>query len=261
MRDMFERMMYLAVFTMYTALLGALLVFYDSNAITVAIVLSIIPALVIWRLESLRSYILPIVLLVTLGVSLVLEVIAYLNGIWYEISPWGVRVFGLVPAEALLATFAHVLFLIVAYEFWFDDQKTSGAHPVHLSYGLALSGVLLALALAYVYVFSGIFFVYSYALLIMVVFAVFFVAVALTHRASWRLLRKATYFALALYPASLLYEYVVLTNDLRFLANTSEYLSTCTFFDLSLQLEELIFILVIPFWVAILYELYLDDAK
>ncbi|MEL6804780.1 MAG: hypothetical protein AAFO91_13470, partial [Bacteroidota bacterium] len=155
----------------------------------------------------------------------------------------------------------HVLFFILAYEFWFDDGKTSTRHPMHTFYALALAGVAVALAYAYVYVFSGIFFSYPYALLILVGSVLFFAVVILTHKARLGVLLRTLGFALAMLPVSLVYEYVIIKNELRFLANSNEYIAVVPVMDIVVPLEELVLILVLPFCIAVLYELYLDNAK
>ena len=224
--------------------------------------LSMVPVSILWYQEKLASRLVPIIIAAAIVLTTFLEVVAYINGLWYELSPFSLRVFGLFPLESFVAAFVHILFFIVVYEYFFDDRKTTGrVHPDHAPFLLAGAGGLLSVALAYVYVFSGVFFSYPFALLILLLFVLFVVAIAMT-RTDWRqLCLKTLMFAVSILPFSLVYEYIALANDLRFFANTQEYLYTLNFFGQMVPLEEIVFILIVPFWLATTYELYLDDGK
>ena len=115
--------MYLATLTVYAALTGVLLVYLETNVFWTIIFLSVAPTCLFWYLEKLNSRIIPVVLLVSVGVTTLFEVIAYSNGLWYELAPTGIRLFGLVPLASFVAAFAHLLFYIVIYEYFFDDGK------------------------------------------------------------------------------------------------------------------------------------------
>ena len=248
--------------TVYAALMGVLLIAIDAHVWWVMFFLSVLPIGLFWYLEKLHTRILPIILLISVSITLFLEVIAYTNGLWYELSPSQLRLFGIIPVEALVAAFAHLLFFVVVYEYFFDDQKTSRRKPTtHLPYLLAGAGCLLALSLGYLYLFSGLLLPYPYVAFLAIGVVVFLAAVAVFHRAWLQVTKKAAIFAVAVYPLSVVYELVALKNDLRFFANTNEYLYTFTVLGEPLPLEELIFILVIPLWLAVIYELYLDDGK
>ncbi|MEZ4200386.1 MAG: hypothetical protein R3B69_02220 [Candidatus Paceibacterota bacterium] len=259
---MFERLVYLGVFTIYSALVGSLLVFYDASVLVVAFFLLLLPLVLLWRVEHLKTRIIPIIGVSALTITLLLEVIAYHNGLWYELAPWHIRVFGLVPLEALIAGFFQVLFVVVAYEFWFDDGKSSQKKTYAQSrIVLGIGGILVAVAFAYIHVFSGVFFSYPFAVLIAVGFIIFAILLALTHQLPLRVLQKSALFATAILPAFLILEYVMLENELRFFANSHEYLYNVPFFGLALPLEEVLLTWLMPFWIAVLYELYLDDRQ
>ena len=73
----------------------------------------------------------------------------------------------------------------------------------------------------------------------------------------WRALR----FALLLLPISLVYECVMIVNGIRFFANDHSYMYVFHLPGLSVPVEEIFLIILIPFGVAMLYELYFDDSK
>ncbi|MCA9366155.1 hypothetical protein KC722_01100 [Candidatus Kaiserbacteria bacterium] len=259
---MFDRLVYLLILTIYTALAGLLLTYFEANVLFVVLILSVLPILIIWRLEQLKTGLLPILALISLGATMLFEAYAYTNGLWYELSPFEVRLFGLVPVEAFVAAFVHVLYFVVIYEYLFDDRKSVRVVlPRSLRIVLGGATAMLALGLAYVYVFSNIILSGAFFYLIIGLCGVLAVLVATSHR-SWRqVLGKAALFALSVFPVSLVYEYVSLHNDLRFFANYHEYIYSFSLFGSMVPIEELVLILVVPFWLVLIYELYLDDGK
>lgn len=262
---MFSKIIYLITLTIYTALAGVLLVYFKANVIFVVATLTLFPTLVFWYQEKLQSRMLPLLVGFTLLLTTVIEIFAYINGLWYEISPFSIRLFGLFPMEAYIASFAHILYFIVMYEYFFDDRRNliSKTNEInkHKAWLSLAFGTVLALALSYLYLFSGLFFSYAYALLIVGGSIIFLLLVLLLH-VSWRKIgRKSFLFALTFLPVALIYEFVALNNDLRFFANYNDYLHVFNLFGFSLPLEELCFIFLVPFWIAVTYELYLDDGR
>jgi hypothetical protein len=259
---MFNKVIYLLALTIYTALTGILLAYFEANVLFVVACLTLLPTLVFWFQEKLHSQLLPLLLALTLILTTVVEIFAYINGLWYEISPFNIRVFGLFPLEAYIAGFAHILYFIVMYEYFFDDRGNKVKTITHNTKWLSVTfGTALALALAYLYLFSGLFFSYAYALLIILGSILFLLLILFLHVSWRRIIKKALFFSIAIFPVSLIYELVALSNDLRFFANYNDYLMVFNFYNFTLPLEELLFISLIPFWLAVTYELYLDDGK
>ena len=259
---MFAWTMQWLVLFFYTVFTGMLLVSLDANVIVVMLLLTVAPLIVMWRQAALQLWLVPVIVLISVAFTAFLQIFAYLNGLWYEIGPSHLRVFELFPVEAFLASFIQVLYFIVIYEYFFDDQATSQTittrkwHPV-----LIATLTITSLAFAYLSLFSGVFFSYPYAILLVVLGLLAAAALAFAHR-NWRsVLRKTSSFALAALPLSLVYQFVLLENELRFFANVNEYLATFSVFGHPIPLEELLLTLLIPYWVAMLYELYLDDGK
>lgn len=259
---MFVKSVYLTALTLYAAFVGVILVYFEANILWVMLMLTLLPTALFWYLEKLNTRIIPIILVIAFTATLFFETFAYLNGIWYELSPLSSRLFGLIPVEAFIAGFAHWLFFIVVYEYFFDDRKTSRKKTLpFLHYFLAGTASLIAFSLAYVYLFSATFFTFPFALMIVLGFVVFITAIIIFQTKWIRVMPKVLVFALCLLPFSLVYEYVSLQNDLRFFANVNEYIYSFNFLGMSLPVEELLFVFLVPFWMAALYELYLDDGR
>jgi hypothetical protein len=192
--------------------------------------------------------------------TLVVGVFAYLNGTWFETSPTEWRLFGLVPVEAALAAFLHILYTVAVYEYFFDD-RVSAHDLVHKDVYLMVLLTLGSLALAYVYLFSQVLFTFAYAWLIGALMFCIGFALLLLHRSRQALIRRVAVFTVAMLPLSLAYEYIALSNNLRFFANVNEYLYAFTWFGQVVPVEEFLFILLLPSFIALFYELFFDDER
>lgn len=258
----FSKLMQLAALTLYTVFMAVLLVFFEANILVVVALLSVLPTVVLWRLERLNSRLLPIMLLLTIALTVVYESTAYINGIWYETSPSEWRVFGLFPVEAFVAAFSHLLYFVVLYEYFFDDRASSGTKTDrYTKYVVAAAGLILATGLAYVYLFSHLIITNAFAAILFDLVALVVIVSAIARKYVWPVLGKTALFALAIYPSALAYEYVALANNLRFFANPSEYVYSFTVLNQVVPIEELVFLFLVPFVTALVYELYLDDGK
>lgn len=242
----------------YTTL-AAFGIMYFSLSMFVAIgLLVLVPLVVLITQESLHRKMVAWLAVGSFSLSLLISVFAYVNGVWFETSPTELRLFGLVPFEALLASFLHILFYIVAYEYFFDDRIVSAVIKHKSTYKVIITA-LLALSVGYVFLFSFFLLTYAFAWLIALLSFLFFFAVLLVHHDRVRLLKRVGVFTLAMLPLSLLYEYVALESNFRFFANVNEYLHTFTVFGQLIPLEELLLVLLVPGMLALFYELFFDD--
>ena len=105
--------------------------------------------------------------------------------------------------------------------FFGDKRNSSRSEKTPWYLVLIATFMLTALAFVYLSLFSGVFFSYPYAILI-VLLGLLVVALGFTHRAWRKVLRKTTLFAPVL-PLSLVYQFVLLESELRFFANLNEY--------------------------------------
>ena len=208
--------------------------------------------------ERLKSGVVVWLALGSFVLALALGAFAYLNGVWFETSVTEIRLFGLVPIEALLAAFMHIFYFIVLYEYFFDDRETESVVK-HRSAFLVTLLCIFAATLAYVYLFSNLLLTNAFAWLVAGLLVLIGFGTILVYQDRWSLLRRLSLFALSMLPLSWLYEYVALANNYRFFANTNEYLYSFTVLGQVVPLEELLFIALLPVAVALFYELFFDD--
>lgn len=242
----------------YSAVIGYLTVAFTWSMFLSLALLIIVPLIVLWYRESLHTKTVVWMALGSFALALLIGVFAYINGLWFETSPTEIRIFGLVPVEALFAGFLHILFYVVLYEYFFDDRETAAVIK-HRSVYLIVTIAALALTVGYVYVFSSLLLTYAFAWLVAVVFAMFLFAVLLIHHDRKKLLTRMMRFGVVVAPLSLVYEYVALNNNLRFFANSNEYVYSFVLFEQLVPLEELLFVLLLPLVIGLFYELFFDD--
>ncbi len=247
--------------TLYTLCIGSILISTEASFVVTAALLSGGPLLVLWHRVQLRSQLIPLVALGTLFATALIELSAYSAGLWYEIDAATAFVWGGVPVASYLFSFVHVLYCIVVYEYFFDDKKTTLTSNYQRQ-GLALVVLGYTLLAGYLYIKPTIFFDYPFAVLLAAMSSALAVMIALKQRVPhcmlmWRALR----FALLLLPISLVYECVMIMNGIRFFANDHAYMYVFNLPGLSVPIEELFLIILVPFGVAVLYELYFDDSK
>jgi len=247
--------------TLYTLCVGSILMVTNASFVVMAALLSGGPLVVLWHRVQLRTQLIPLVALGTLFATALIELSAYTAGLWYEIDAATAFVWGGVPVASYLFSFVHVLYCIIVYEYFFDDKKSSPTTG-YQKQGLALVVLGYTLLAGYLYIKPTLFFEYPFAVLLAAMCSSLAVMIALKQNVPhimlmWRALR----FALLLFPISLVYECVMIVNGVRFFANDHAYLYVFNLPGLSVPIEELFLILLIPFGVAMLYELYFDDGK
>lgn len=244
----------------YTLLVGGLLVWFEATAPYVIFTLSVLPMLVFWWYERLTLRFVPWIALIA-GVGVVaVQLWAYVNGIWYETSVSEVRFLDLFPLESLITGFVHFLYVIVLYEYFFDDSENHTI-PHHIAGVVAGVTALMVSAVAYIYIFSAAVFSYAFGWLILLLLTTIGVLLIALH-SSWRtVLRKAGLFVGLFAPLFLFYEWVALSNNLRFFANANEYIFSITIFNQLIPVEEVLFIMLVPVVMIALYELCFDDAR
>jgi hypothetical protein len=240
---------------------GSILVATNASFVVTTALLSGGPLLVLWHRVQLRSQLIPLVALGTLFATALIELSAYAAGLWYEIDAATAFVWGGVPIASYLFSFTHVLYCIVVYEYFFDDKKTSLTKSYQRS-GLALVVLGYTLLAGYLYIKPTIFFDYPFAVLLAALSSALAVMIAIKRHVPHSLLMwRALRFSLLLFPISLVYECVMIMNGIRFFANEHAYMFLFQLPGLVVPIEELFLIILIPFGVAMLYELYFDDSK
>ena len=243
----------------YSIMMSMALSMFGANTWLTLFVMVVSPTLLMWHFANLKAKSLPWLALGAVAFALLISAVAYVNGIWFEISSTDVRLVGLLPLEAFVAAFVHILFYVTAYEYFFDDSENSGVMHHTNAYLVGVMGIF-AIALGYLYLFSHIIVSYAFAWIIFALLLLGGYGVLLLFTKRRILLTRALKFSVAMVPISLAYEWVALSNNLRFFANPNEYLFSFTVFGQLVPLEELLFVLLIPAIVALFYELFFDDA-
>lgn len=243
---------------LYSIVAAVIVVWFAVPMYVALAVLTVLPLAVFLYRERLKSRAVVWLAFGSFVFALALGVFAYVNGIWFETSASELRLFGLVPVEALFAAFMHIFYFIVMYEYFFDDRQTESVVKHRSVYLITMLSVF-AFALSYVYLFSSIILTNAFAWLVLMTFALIGFGVILLYHNRVLLIKRLSLFALSVLPLSLLYEFVALANSYRFFANTNEYLYSLTVFGQALPLEELLFIAALPVAVALFYELFFDD--
>jgi hypothetical protein len=191
------------------------------------------------------------------SVCVIIDAVGHSTGAWYSIVASSTRVLG-VSFESLLFAVVHSLYFLVLYEYFFDDGAITPTQPNILLPVMATIGTLIV---SFFYLFSVEIVSFSFLWIVAVLFAVTLLTLLfLTRTASVLIVQKVFWFAVAMWPLSLLMELVALANGVRIFAFTSEYLATVTLFQQVVPVEELVLLFVWPMVLAILYECYLDDA-
>ncbi len=251
-----------ALFYVYILLVAEVLVATDAGILLTAILFSVVPAVYFWRHEKMcRSTLLSIAAF-SLAATFLWEAIAYANGIWYELSSFGVRVMGQFPVETLFWHFAYVVMLVTAYEYFFDDRKSQ---PIRWDYKTkwlsVFVGGTLIFSLVYLLALRTFYIPHAYAVMLIGTAMSLAIAAAISHQYSWAIFKKSLGFALFMLPIAVIHEFVSLLNVHWVFANTSQYIHTIVLFGETVPVEKFVFLFLIPFWIVSVYELYLDDAE
>lgn len=156
----------------YYALAGYTLYIFESGLLVTSLILFGVPAYVLARYSSAPSFVLSAVVMFGVGLSVLLEGIAHIYGIWYTIGIDELRLFGLIPIEVVVASILQTLFLALLYELIFDDGEYSLSHMSTrlVSLGVFSFSAVLLIAL-HVYLVQGIFFAHSYIWIIGILIA------------------------------------------------------------------------------------------
>ncbi len=233
---------------------------FDAGLVISALVLFALPSFVLARFSSAPTVLLLTVAVLGLGIGALFEATAHLYGLWYTTGAESLRLFGLIPIEALWAAASQALFLALLYEIICDDGVyTERSAQARFGVFVVFFGGLLGLIALHQYLAQGLFIAYAYMWLIGAVFAVSISALAVyrVYSVSFidRLFNFSIIGAFPLFCALLL----SVTNGHRVFPDTFDYAGMISLFGVNFPIEELLVVFLIPFIVASAYELYLDD--
>jgi hypothetical protein len=254
------RLFQLGGITLYTILLALLIVQLEISLWISMIVLLGVPLIVLASYERLR--VAPVVVgTIIFGTGiLLLDAVAHQTGSWYVLSPYSWRLFGLISIESMVFTTGLVWYYIVLYEYFFDDLASTELVTKQRQW-LPLYALPLGVGIALVAMLSVFVVTFAFAWLLGVLAAIVIgCAMIGAQRSVFGIAKRAGLFALAVLPISLVFEVCALVYDARFFAFPSDYLYYITIFGQVVPIEEFVLLLLVPFSVALLYELYLDDG-
>jgi len=249
----------LILFSIFAA---AILVTANAPILGIAFVLFLAPLIVIWQRVDMRTRLLMPISLIAVSATIVIQSYAYRQGLWYEITPSQLMMFGTGPIESYIFATLLIMYLVVMYEYFFDDHASSFGRSFEKAMQIGVLSVLIAIAFGYVFLSAAT--VVENGFMILIGF-LSFALVAMTS-VRYQLLqknifRKAFLFTTAMLPISLIAEFVLLSNNIRFYAHFNDYVYVFNFLGHPLPLEEIFLLVLLPMWVVILYELCFDDGR
>ena len=235
---------------------------FDAGILATALVLFGLPAFIFARFSAAPTLLLITVALFGFVLTIFLEGIAHMYGLWYSLGVEELKFFGLVPLEVIIASSMQILFLVLVYEFLFDDEEYSIAHvrTRYISIGTFFVSTLSLFAL-HQYVLRGIFLPYSY-LWILGILSFSTLSILATHRGlTIRFFDRLSLFMLCTSIPLGMGLLLAVVNTQKIFASTHEYLFSFTILGSTLPLEEICIIFIMPLFVATFYEIYLDDGR
>jgi hypothetical protein len=251
-----------AVGLVYYALATYGLFVFGSGLLATSIVLFGVPAYLLARYSAAPSAVLVSVVVFGAGISVLLEGIAHIYGIWYTIGVDELRLFGIIPLEVIATSITQTLFLALLYELIFDDGEYSEAHiSTRLTaFGIfAISGI--ALVCLHVFFLQYIFFGNSYVWVLITLIGATLTTLAITDSLSLRFFDRLSLFTLVASIPLFCSLLLALLNTHKVFAYTNDYFYTFILLGNTVPLEEVLLTLALPLFVATFYEVYLDDGK
>jgi len=248
--------------TLYYVLGAYALYVFDAGLLVSSLVLFGIPACVLAYFTVAPPAVLISVGLLGTGIAILFEGTAHIYGLWYSIGITEARLFGLVPIEMLLATTVQVIFLALLYEVLFDDgvYTPRSAWERMIFFGVFGVGVLVLIGL-HQYVFSGMFLPYSYVWIVGVVIASALAALVLHKNINVTFFDRIIDFTLVASIPLAISLWIASTNVHKVFGYTNEYIGTFSLYGQTVPLEEILLLFALPFFVGIVYEMYLDDTQ
>ncbi len=247
---------------MYYAVCGYALLIFESGILLSSIALFGVPAYVLARYSAAPANVLIAVVTLASGIAILFEGVAHIYGIWYTVGVDELRLFGLIPVEVIFASVLQFLFLVLLYELFFDDGEytQSSVRTRYMAFGV-FSVSVIALVALHQYVLHGILFTHSYLWILGILLLSSLASLAVHRRLTITFFDRVALFSVIAFVPLLVNLLVAVINTHRVFAHVHDYVYTFTVASSLLPLEELLLALTVPFFVAVFYELYLDDGE
>ena len=237
-----------ALYSFHAGLLVTALIFYGF------------PALLLARFTLAPPAMLLAVAFLGGGLSILLQAIAHLYGLWYVAGAAPIRLFGLVPTEQVVATALASVFLVLLYENFFDDGRYTARSARHrlIFFVLWFFGVIVLLALQQ-HVLGGVFVSYSFIWTLIIMIGSATALVAMHRSLSLRFFDRITDFAImGAIPLGLALFVGVHSGSIVFPDNP-EFLGVIWYFGQAVPIEAAALLFTLPYVIGAVYEIYLDD--
>jgi len=250
----------LALVITYYAIATYALASFDAGLMVTALTLFGLPAVVLAHFTLAPAAVIMSVTFLGLGVATIFEGVAHIYGLWYSLGITELRLFGIMPLEMMVALTLQILFMALLYEVLFDDGSytSRSAHErsvFFVAFGLAAWGLIVL----HQFLRGGVFVDHSYLWLVGSLLGAAMVMLVLNRHMSVVFLDRLVDFSLIAAVPSALALWLASANVHKVFAFDVAYVGTVTLFGQTLPLEELILLFVLPFFIAVTYEIYLDD--
>lgn len=195
-------------------------------------------------------------LIITVPIGFILEYMSHINNQWYVPGITGIKVFNLYPVEEFLWVFIMSFSMIILYEYFFDSYKRHKISYNFLIY--TLFSIVVVLVFSFFLIFWPDFLNMQYFYLSFIVCGLIYILVILLKYP--RLYKNVSLYALYLLPLGLVYELVALKlNHWSFVVG--HHLGYVDLFNLVFPLEELMFIILVPYFVVLTHEVFADNIR
>ena len=228
------------------------------NFLTISLTFFGIPALYyLFKGKNINKKTLLQTLLLTASATLVVETIAHSSSSWYVPSTFSFRIYNIFPLESYIWCITYCLFMIVFYEYFFDKGKVQTKIKASMKWllGVVWSLVIIVGCIA-LFVPSILSIPYFYAIFI----SVFLILniIVLIQRST--LYKKLSLVSLFLFIPSMLHEVVSLELG-HWSFSKGFHVGYVDFLGYVFPFEELLWFLIVPVTILVVYELFMDDGK
>lgn len=244
----------------YYAVAAYALVAFDAGLLVTATVLFGIPAALFAHFSLAPAVVLLNVSILGVGLGVILEGAAHLFGLWYSLGLTELHIAGLVPLEVVVATTMQVVFFALLYEVLFDDGVYTTTR-IGVRLGALFTFALAAIGLVYIHSLTTTrwYMDNAFVWLVLSLIGAAFVSLLVYRQFTVHLLdRLVNFVTVAVIPAGIGL-LIGVHNVHKVYALGTGYVGEVQLFGQVVPVEAVVLLFALPFLVALMYELYLDD--
>lgn len=232
--------------------------YYGSNYIITALLFFGVPAAYISvKRENLIKKITTVSLVMSIPAVTVIDYLAFKDGSWYNPSTVGIHFFGAYPVDDFLWAFLCFYYVIGVYEYFFERERILKVSKKFI--GFEKVGLIASVLFSAFLYFSGdvVIIPFFYIKMIGIILLFIPMIIFLAHP---KIFAKALYTGLLFVPLFILYEYVANIKENWFFPGTN-FIGYVQFLNVSIPLEELLWLLFFAPAVVAIYEFLADDDR